>query len=116
MNNIVNDEVCDFIKDELKNEDIIIDVDDDIMHKIIKQYVGCSDEFLLDEEGLEYEGIHGYDFNGIPRGRWLNDDGSINEKDHVYIYWYNFGKHFVDPLKRFYHNKLSVYANDHDLY
>lgn len=116
MNKIVNDKVCEFIKNELKDEGIIIDVNDNIIHKIIKQYVGCSEEFLLDDEGLEYEGIHGYDFDSIPRGRWLNNDGSINKEDHVYIYWYNFNKHFIDPLKRFYNNKLSEYADDYELY
>lgn len=113
---IVNDKVCEFIKDELRDEGIIIDVDDNIIHKIIKLYVGCSDEFLLDDEGLEYENLRLSEFYSIPGGRWLDNNGDIIENEHVYIKWYNFGKHLVDPIKEFNHNRLSEYADDYELY
>ena len=113
MQTLANKEVYEFLKNELKEEGVIIDINDEIFKKIVDINMGTNEDILMSDEGLEYENPHYMDFYEIPEGKWINPDGSIDEKDHVYIHWNNFRKELVDPLKEFYNSKLSEYAEDY---
>ena len=112
---IVNDVVIDFLKNELKSENITIDVTDDIIHKIVEQCTGTNEDFLTGDEGIEYLNPRIYDFELIHDGKWIDRNGNINTSDSVYILWDYFGSELIDPLKEFYKNKLSLYAKDYGL-
>lgn len=112
---LVNNKVYEFLKDELKDRNIIIDVDDETFKKIVDLHMGTNEDILMSDEGLEYENPRYLDFDEIPEGKWIKQDGTIDEKDHVYIHYDNFTTELVIPLEEFYNNKLSEYAEEYEL-
>lgn len=110
----VNDTVYEFLKNELKESGIDVDVDYDTFKRIINNAMpGSNHDILLGKEGLEYDASA--DYEEINNGRWLKNDGSIDHNDRVYIDWYNWGKELIDPLKEYYKSKLSVFVTEENI-